>query len=470
VVSTDAPVPAVVSRLRIDVFADDRWIESRDAPLRSASEWPASFTVFTTDTAGSRRVLVRLRAYREGALRDYRGERYLAPPPAGTPDDADPPPVAGDGSPRLLRDGDDRTPRAEPIPESAIDRLVEVDLREGDERVVEIELTIACAGTMADLRGRRTCVDERNVLRAATDPAPRRPGPPAWRVRLDEDAARLPKPRQGGRAPDGSQLFDEEIVVLGGAFVLGSRAETAQYATTLDVTRAVPERVFVAPPFLVDRYEVTVARWRDAVRRGLVPASGPRENSQPVLDLADACTYSKTPLEGAASRESHPVTCVTHDDARRFCAFEGGDLPTELEWEWMAAAAGRARKSAYPWGDVAPECGEATFGRLPFEDGSLPCAGEVFGPGPVDLIRKDVTPSGIVGLAANVLEWVRDPYLPYSAACWAAAPLYGGCMATVGRRAHRGNGWGSDYPLPSSVRGTFTSRASDIGFRCVRRP
>lgn len=81
VVDTDLPVPRTVTRLRVDIYGTDgTWLHSRDMPLARADEWPASFGVFSPDESKEATVLVRLRAYAEGATRDYRGARIVTAP------------------------------------------------------------------------------------------------------------------------------------------------------------------------------------------------------------------------------------------------------------------------------------------------------------------------------------------------------------------------------------------------------
>lgn len=79
-VDTDLPVPRAVERLRVDIYDEAGvWLDTRDYPRLRPEDWPATFSVFTSDELRPKTLTLRLRAYSEGAVRDYRGPRYTPP-------------------------------------------------------------------------------------------------------------------------------------------------------------------------------------------------------------------------------------------------------------------------------------------------------------------------------------------------------------------------------------------------------
>ncbi len=148
-----------------------------------------------------------------------------------------------------------------------------------------------------------------------------------------------------------------------------------------------PHPVFLGD-YWIDRLEVTVAEYERCV---------------------SARECGARPLAASGKRfeaPDLPVTMVTWLDASQYCAFVGGRLPTEAEWE-RAARGTKGRR--YPWGNVfSPYL--ANGGRLaldPFEDkdGFVELA-------PVGSFPLGKTPEGILDLAGNAEEWVQDWWAP----------------------------------------------------------
>lgn len=140
-----------------------------------------------------------------------------------------------------------------------------------------------------------------------------------------------------------------------------------------------PRDVKVSRAFEVDAFEVTVDRWMGCAKAGVCPPSEQTERGVPVRG-------------------------VTFEQAKRFCAWAGGQLLTEDAW--ILAATGTSGRR-YPWGSTGAVCRRADWGRL-----RGPCARGATGPEWAGLIEEDRTPEGVVGLAGGVAEWVQTPAGP----------------------------------------------------------
>jgi formylglycine-generating enzyme required for sulfatase activity len=355
-----------------------------------------------------------------------------------------------------------------------IDRLVSLRLEPGKRGAVEVPLRADCYGVAADLAGRRACL-EGGALEAVIDVVPDGPvsrattGGPA----LGSWPAEVPAPCTVPPRPAGP-LLDEERCIPGGVFILGDTL-----ALSDGVTRARPERMRVVAPFLMDVFEVSVGRYRDALRRGFVPPAPPTVQNAP-LAVGAVCTFNQAagslePAPGLA-REAFPLTCVSWSTARELCRFFGGDLPAEDQWEYAATAAGKARETSYPGGDAVPTCDDAVIGRVVTGVLSNDRCAARFGPTAVDdpgWASADRTPLGIVGLAGNVQEWLGDAFLPYDHAAWEAAGLRAplAWQERAPLRSKRGSSWQDSIELATGSTRIADSPAlafGNVGFRCVR--
>lgn len=364
---------------------------------------------------------------------------------------------------RLVIGGVDQTPAREPEPRAAIDRLLRVRLRPSSRGTLRVALTGSCLGMPVDLAGGRTCIDgttrvvEDSALISGID----RTAPPLapWGGQAVVSCAKAPAAG--------------EVCVRGGAFLLGDRLALAES----ELLASQPMRPRVVAPFLLDRAEVTVGRYRAALGMGFAPiGAGAVRNDLPLGPDA-ACTWNEgaTPASPAAgiARERFPLNCIDWADARAFCRFFGADLPSEEQWEFAASAEGRPSETQYPWGDRAPDCARAAFGRFVGEEGV--CASS-FGPVEVDaapFVDNDVTATKIVGLAGNVAEWTLDGPQRLDHPRWDAALVSGVPVfdATAPLRVVRGSSWdGVQLWTTATVRRARppSAKLPGLGFRCAR--
>jgi formylglycine-generating enzyme required for sulfatase activity len=471
VVDTDLSVPEYASAFQLDIYSNDGiWYDSRSIVLPTPDDWPASFSLYSPE--GSAEALVRLRVYPREYTRDYQGELPLAsfvgePPlePASEPEPT--------GQPRLIKDGVDCTPFQEPQPLVTSDRLLRLRLTPGVVGSVRVLVRGECVGTMVDMDAHTTCVDRAGV-RVPAELASPQPldegdlgGTEAGRFSLPEPCQLEPRP--GSHTQTAIPLFDEEVCVPGGPFHLGTEDN--------DDANSRPVRMARIQPFLIDKYEVTVARWRDAMARGFAPdPDWFVVNDGPLTDdLRDstACTY--TSIEGA--RETHPMNCLIYDLARAFCQFEGGDLPTEAQWEYAASVAEGQYESSYPWGSEPPDCSRAVLMRWPRGDWGE-CASLGAGAQPVDVADHEggdrTRRGGIVGMEGGVSEYARDVMASLGSNCWMANGLDDpSCQPDTSSKvshALRGSSW-AEGAKKLDTRGEMVANAvgSFAGFRCVRR-
>ncbi len=229
-----------------------------------------------------------------------------------------------------------------------------------------------------------------------------------------------PAPGASAATPSGAAPADM-IAVPGGTFTMGAdeggeEDEHPAHAVTL-------------APFLLDRTEVTNAAWSECVA------------AKVCRPKSDAVATKHPDFNGP----HQPVTGISWDDARTYCAWRGKRLPREAEFE-RAVRDDDGRR--YAWGSEPPTRDRTVFSSARPEDvGSHP-----LGRGPY----------GHDDLAGNVWEWMQDEYDPYAyRRAGAGAGQPGTCPEILAAqdelRAQRRQGFTGTNPIPDecehSIRG-----------------
>jgi len=171
--------------------------------------------------------------------------------------------------------------------------------------------------------------------------------------------------------------------------------------------------------------------------------------------------------DSPGANENKPINCIWSDEAFAFCAWDGGHLPTEAEWNY--AASGGSEQRTYPWGEATPTQNLATYDCQ--ADGVAGCTLS-------DLLDVGSRPAGDgkfghANLAGNLAEWDLDrqnccgsPWPGYATTSCANCSTF----ADSGERMIRGGAFdGPDVWLKNSFRmWGGGARLSDVGIRCAR--
>ncbi len=195
-----------------------------------------------------------------------------------------------------------------------------------------------------------------------------------------------------------------------------------------------PEHAVHLDGYWIDRLEVSNAQYRLCVAAGACP--------------------EPTSWNDVNFNADRQPAIVRWEEADAYCAWAGGRLPTEAEWE--KAARGTDGRT-WPWGDT-------------FEDHRANLSGEADGYGftaPVGSFPDDVSPYGLLDVAGNAAEWASDwwdeDYYASSPARNPTGPASGELRVHRAPIAHAGGG-------PAKCRCTVRYAAhphETFGFRCA---
>ncbi len=443
VIDTDLPVAAQVARdpglssdAAVDTVRVDAYRLGESVPFDRAhfavpevADWPVSFGVAASDGQPTT-VRLRVRAFQGAFARTGgAGDDVTTDPPIGV----------------------------------AIDRLVEVPLpREGVE-YVHVKLSGDCLGAPVNFTEETTCLDGERLLVGPregiviTDAAPESPSQVGtWPAARERPCT--------GEPPPGA------VCVPGGFFFLGDSRFVA--ASALGMRDAVPLRPVVVSAFFIDRTEVTLERLEGLVARGYAgPMPLPRGALLPSGKPGDDCTFQ----EDFSADRRLPVNCVTHAAATALCDAQGGALPGEAQWEFVAR--GRGQRRLYPWGDEPARCCAASLSRVGPEGTEVVCDGA--GVEPVGSYAEgdecdglgDVSRDGVLDLAGSVTEMTGDDLATFDSGCWEAPqggilwdPL---CRVGGALQAARGGYWNGGLDLAATPWRKAAATGPSDGFRCV---
>ena len=252
--------------------------------------------------------------------------------------------------------------------------------------------------------------------------------------------------------------------------------------------------------FRLDKYDVTVGRFRAFVNAGMgtqvhppMPGAGaharidgsgwdPSWNAKLELTTNNLiarinCSIDQTWTNAPSLNdddETRPMNCLTWYEAMAFCIWDGGYLPTEVEWNY--AALGGDEQRAYPWSSP-PESLTIDPSYASYSpDGGTNCSGDGM-PGcrATDIVPVGRLPNGDgrwhhSDLGGNLHQWILDWSAPYPTSCTDCANLTmpAGPMPY---RVMRGAAFVyAEDVLRGSFRGTFEPwrRTYILGARCAR--
>ena len=227
---------------------------------------------------------------------------------------------------------------------------------------------------------------------------------------------------------DGATL----VYVPAGEFIMGSDDGKADEK---------PVHKVYLDAFWIGETEVTNKRYEACVNQGTC--------SPP----ASFSSYNQKGYYGYPQFINYPVLYVSWDQAKTYCTWAGGRLPTEAEWE---KAARGTEGQTYPWGNATPNNNLLNYNS------------DVFDTSEVKKYPDGQSIYGAYDMAGNVWEWVSSIYRPYPYNSLDGRED----MTLEDFRVLRGGSWlVSDADVRTSNRYFLDQKTTFnnlIGFRCAR--
>lgn len=248
--------------------------------------------------------------------------------------------------------------------------------------------------------------------------------------------------------------------------------------------------------FKLDKFEVTVGRFRQFVAAGFGTQANPPAANAGARNLNGAAAQGGWDLawnahlaadsvvlgqalkcnstyemwrDVAAATENKPINCVTWYEAMAFCIWDGGYLPTDAERHFVAS--GGSDQRYFPWS--SPSTSTTISGTL----ASYMEGGDCLGDGASGCSADDIVEVGAKSgdglwghseLGGNLWEWILDWQDAQLVPCVDCARL----APTTTERAIRGGGFDIGASTLQSTH-VYDGRAPEgrihnVGFRCAR--
>ena len=273
------------------------------------------------------------------------------------------------------------------------------------------------------------------------------------------------------------------VVVPAGDFAMGSPAAEAGRGSDEGPARTVA----IAQPFALGRSEVTVAEFRRFVEDAGYRTEAERDSRAQgcggfvyvdpgAAAPPPAVTSWRSPGLAQALADSHPVLCVSWNDARAYAQWLSRKtgkryrLPSEAEWEYAARAGSGAARF---WGDdpaqacrYANVADQSRFQAFGFGQKHECTDGHYF-TAPAGGYQPNRF--GLYDMIGNVWEWTEDCW----SASYAAAPSDGSARVAgeCAQRVLRGGSWSTAPAFARSAarhKNAADFRDNLTGFRVAR--
>jgi len=200
-----------------------------------------------------------------------------------------------------------------------------------------------------------------------------------------------------------------------------------------------PRTIIPMEAFAIQQTEVTNRQYRICRQAGGC-------SSGPVL----------TNFYNNSEYDDHPVVYVTASQAREFCQWLGGDLPTSQQWE---RAARGLEGRLWPWGDDSPTPDRANIYTRETKSRGIMKAKD---------FSSGATPEGIRNLVGNVWEWTLTPAIHQDNSNSDLLKVWDGTNNDV-RLFERGGGFGFAMKRITQAKTAVPENYDEsLGFRCVK--